>query len=316
MRTALYKKRIIFAPSSAKRIAIYDIEQSRWVMLELENKDIEGKFHDIVVYDHYVFLIGHRYPAIIKIDMEDYTIQYLNDWVEELKTLSGENIPGFVFANKVNDNKILIPQFLSNIVMELDLKTNLYRLIKIAALKGNIAGLAKTECNTYLLSINVLCEVDGQGIALKIIDLNTVLEKLFYYAVLDNNCLYIFPIRSARKNTAVMLDLQTEKSKSVFLQKQGDHYGNFSCIREIGNKIYLFSRKSNSLIIYDLCKNSCREIQICFKEDFKTYCIEDENGYMDLPIFLEDLKNTYKNQCILEKDNYGGRIWGICKTEF
>ena len=200
--------------------------------------------------------------------------------------------------------------------MELDLETNLYRFIKIAVLESNIVGVAKTECNTYLFSTNVLCEVDGQGIVQKIIDLNKVLENLFYYAVRDNNCLYIFPIRSTRQNTAVMIDLQTRKSKSVFLEKQEDHYGNFLCIREIGKKVHLFSRKSNSLIIYDLCKNSCREIQICFKKDFKTNFVEAEDGYMDLPIFFEDLENTYKSHCILEKESYGGRIWEICKTKF
>ena len=90
-------KYIVLAPANAEKIAIYDIEDGKMHYIELEEAEVNGNeiydaislFYGCLRDGDHVFLLGFYYPAIVRIDMKNFEVYYIKEWVKQLDS----NIP-------------------------------------------------------------------------------------------------------------------------------------------------------------------------------------------------------------------------------
>lgn len=147
-------QKLIFSPCKAKKIAIYNLEDDFMTYIPLEKveyrcKQNQGdiKFWNIFRNHSHVYLVGYSYPAIVKICMDSMEVTYITDWVEEIETYMEDDDNGGYFADGcvcVGD-KALLSVSCTNAVLELNLKTESTRLVKLDVPMEGIGGISSAD---------------------------------------------------------------------------------------------------------------------------------------------------------------------------
>lgn len=146
---------LVFAPWDAESIAVYNLKDDAVTYFplnarpqKLKESSVEAKFLNIMPYQSTAYLLGYSYPAIIKIDMESLSVDYITDWVEEVEEnidagdCSGYFGDGYVI---INDEMALLPIGCMNAVLELNLKTSDTRLRKLDISMKGIGGIGSAD---------------------------------------------------------------------------------------------------------------------------------------------------------------------------
>ena len=116
-----YQNKVIFVPSSAEKLVIYDLDDKSFlnitVILQEEyasfNKNY--KFADGFIKEDTLFLIPSTYPEVVFIDLKVWTVSSI-----EINTCDS-----FVFRKGMCevDNSIFVPSMINNIVLEFNYHT-------------------------------------------------------------------------------------------------------------------------------------------------------------------------------------------------
>lgn len=128
----VYKNKIIFVPGSAKDITIYDVENKSIDNIKLQKKDtynfynFQSKFSTAIRKGKYVYMLPETYPAIVKINCESWTVEYIDIDEEEMCFKKGIAVEG---------NVVLIPSVKANVCMQFNLETNEIIINKINNMK-------------------------------------------------------------------------------------------------------------------------------------------------------------------------------------
>lgn len=95
-----YDNQLVFVPFSADSVAIYLIEEERMIMLPLEKPREEAvcflndrKFTYASKWGKYIYMFPTTYPAILRLNMDDYTIHYLYEPIHKLNNY-------FMYSNR------------------------------------------------------------------------------------------------------------------------------------------------------------------------------------------------------------------------
>lgn len=153
-RTEKVGDNLVFAPWNAEKIAVYNLGKDVMMYIPLnkrkqrlkESSD-EAKFWNLMRHRSTVYLLGYSYPAIIKIDMEDLSVEYITDWVDEVEENIDEGDDNGYFGDGymiVND-LALLPIGCMNAVLELNLKTADTRLRKLDIPMKGIGGIGSAN---------------------------------------------------------------------------------------------------------------------------------------------------------------------------
>lgn len=113
------KGKIVFAPMTAERIAVYDTVTGTFEMLEFMDSDNEqyrrgNKFSNVLVHDNKVFLIGATYPYIIKLDVATYNLEYIPINITDCFNFRKGILVGEVYY---------VSSFNSNYILEFDMRS-------------------------------------------------------------------------------------------------------------------------------------------------------------------------------------------------
>lgn len=121
-----HKKKLILIPMTAKKIWIYDLKTDEWKGLErayTAGEDYHKEIFRAVEYKNNLFLIGSNYPAIIRMDMDTYKLEYLTEPYTFLEPLKKE-IEGYFRSDFcLKENQLLVASCLNNFVLCIDLDT-------------------------------------------------------------------------------------------------------------------------------------------------------------------------------------------------
>jgi UDP-2,3-diacylglucosamine pyrophosphatase LpxH len=125
----LHNGKIVCVPLNAKQIAIYDLKSKEIVMLPIREPRLDTSrydgtilFFDTVSYKNYVILIGAKYPAVLRINMDTFEVEYFDEWVEmiEKNSKSGDAIY-FRKNNVMIGNQLFVASIISPYVIQIDL---------------------------------------------------------------------------------------------------------------------------------------------------------------------------------------------------
>lgn len=152
--TAKIGNLLVFSPGTASKIAIYDLNRESLYYIPLQKMEFdckqnqnEVKFWNILQYHSDIYLLGHSYPAIIKINIESMETLYITDWVNDVENEieNGETSGYFGDGHVIINDMAFIPLGCINAVLELNFKTDCTKLRKLRVSMKGIGGLSSAD---------------------------------------------------------------------------------------------------------------------------------------------------------------------------
>lgn len=134
-----WKGKLIFVPSYAEKIWIYDLSSGKWDSISIDYPEIELKFGGALTYKDNMFLFGIYYPFILKVNLNNYSISYIE--VESCIERKKEK-EGLFFSNVVSvGHMAFCPVSVSNQVLQFDLRTSEYKWHYIGSKDNKYSGI-------------------------------------------------------------------------------------------------------------------------------------------------------------------------------
>lgn len=146
----LYENKIFFIPCTAKNISIYDIEKDNITSIELKEVDSQkypwylagNKFNDGVLYKDSLFLVASTYPAIVKLDLKTYLLEYYSQWIKgEFAFRKSPAIVGEMFY---------VPSIKGNEVLCFDMETRKAKLYNVGEDNNGSWGICRIEDDLWI----------------------------------------------------------------------------------------------------------------------------------------------------------------------
>lgn len=121
-------RKFYFSPNSAKTICIYDESTGERKDIPFENPLEFGNFGGILKYEHYLYFLPNRYPAIVRLDEKTGELTYYRECLEEiLPTVTAQHMELLGPCAWISyPNLIYMSALQSNKVMTFDLATGAY----------------------------------------------------------------------------------------------------------------------------------------------------------------------------------------------
>lgn len=140
-----YNKKLILVPMTAEKIWIFDLENNQWKgikrKLMADGNNCHGEIFRAVEYKNDLFLIGSNYPAIIRMNMTTYELEYLTEPYTFLKSLKKDECY-FRADFCVDNNQILLASCLNNYVLCVNLDSFHYEWYEVGEKGFCYSGIA------------------------------------------------------------------------------------------------------------------------------------------------------------------------------
>lgn len=218
-------------PHSAKNIAVYCKENGNFKYINLKEYSVdelnEKGFQEVYYWksvhlDKYIYILGYRYPNIVRLDTESLEIVYIDQWITGVNAFvePGDKKGYFSAGYVIKEDKLLLPLGCMSGVLELNLVTLGATVRKIEASFNGIGGIADIGNNTAMLvgrgeNTNriMLWNYENDTVSEIVIeDMSTGIWDPFYAPLVYHNKVYLFPIAASH---IYMIDLFA-KQVSVF----------------------------------------------------------------------------------------------------
>ncbi|MDE7324000.1 MAG: hypothetical protein K2N73_15065 [Lachnospiraceae bacterium] len=160
IKICFYDNNLIFIPQYGKRINIYNLYNKLLVDIEIPNltESIQPPyFCEAVVYKQYLFMMGAKYPGIIKVNLENYEVEIIDQRFIKLQNEICMNIYGIFLGTEgvLEANKFFIPCYQCNKVLEINLDIGEYCLYEVGSKNNQYARIIKAGDTFVLVTHNV-----------------------------------------------------------------------------------------------------------------------------------------------------------------
>lgn len=151
---SVWNDKLIFTPNKEKKIWIYDLVSRQWDSLPIKDHDhIFGTsvFYQIHLYNTKMFLVGGGFPAIVCLDLENNSIEYIDNPYKDILTRHpNPDYLYFWYFGVKSDNKLYFASCLDNYVLILNMDTLEYDWIKVGDNDNTYLGMTYDGNNFWL----------------------------------------------------------------------------------------------------------------------------------------------------------------------
>ena len=139
---------------------MYDIEENRFHKIEINIKrciknssiyKFQYKCSKGLVYDNYLYIFPCCFSAIIRMDLNDYSLDYIDDWAEEInpkvKNRNEVYFRSFFFDG---DKNVWLAGCAGNYIMKFDLSSNCHMVFEVGSTENCFSDM-------YITSDNQIC---------------------------------------------------------------------------------------------------------------------------------------------------------------
>lgn len=284
-----YDEKIYFVPAAAEHIAVYEPDKNNLYNLPIEAVDQDknlhykrgAKFNGGMVVGKYVYMMPCTYPGFIRIDPENDTVEYYDDWV-------GDGDYLFRKAPLIDENIIYLPSTMNNKILKIDTNTCSGQLLHIDTKQGGWWSMCKRYGDYWLspqmpgpiirwnTKTNAITEFGNYPTAFD--GRNFYFTRVFQY---DDKIVLI----SARANMSIILDTVTGDMIPLILTKNNKDIKTTTYYFEMDGYIYLGLSEESKVQYIKL------NIENLSTESFKFRCSKNVD------------RLNYDMQCNLMKSN-------------
>lgn len=132
-----YNGKLILTPHRTRKVWIYDLSSKDWDSIEIIEKEnsygLSGIYQSYI-YNNNIFLIGGGYPAIIRLDIENKSCDYIESPYKDMISRHTD-IDFFYFRlhGVQLENNLFLASCLDNYILKFDMETEKYQWIKIGS---------------------------------------------------------------------------------------------------------------------------------------------------------------------------------------
>lgn len=148
------QNKLILAPFTTKKIWIYDLGSKYWDSVttkELDHCVAAGGFQQAYEYKNKLFLIGSGYPAILSLDLENNSCDYIEAPYKDM--IARHPKPDnryFGYYGVKSANILYLVSLLDNYILKFDMDTLEYHWIKIGNDNHTYVGITWGEKNFWI----------------------------------------------------------------------------------------------------------------------------------------------------------------------
>lgn len=219
----IWNGKLILTPGMSKKIWIYDLVSKHWEDLPVKeyNHWGTGSISQIYEYKNKLFLIGGSYPAILCLDLEHNTCDYIEEPYKEVMTRLPEiNFSYFRTHGIRLYNNLYLASCLDNFVLKFNMDTMEYQWIKVGNDKYMYSGIT-WDGNYFWLSPRLNTDIvkwDGKE-NVKVLSLSDDYKQnaqMYVWGACYDGRQIIFP--SSTQAKSILMDIQ--KDCFHFCEKQ------------------------------------------------------------------------------------------------
>ena len=165
---AYYEGILVIAPRNEHRILIYDLGKNkieREIPIDIsimgDESNVFNLFSRIAIIGNFAYILPGRYPAIIKLDLVDYSISLIDAWYKSNKdAVVDEGRTIFSAAGTMNDD-ILLPFWQVGKMMIFHTKEENWDIVQVPQYEKFIFDIAIHKNEAYVSSSlkNTICKI-------------------------------------------------------------------------------------------------------------------------------------------------------------
>lgn len=332
LKAVTVEGKIIFSPSAANNVAIYDPDSNEFTMLPIYDSykrdrkaNKKQKYGDIVICEHYAYVIPAMYSAILKIDM-------CNKKVISSIEISGTDKYVFRKGGLLKGDLYYISSANSNIVLILDTSNDSVKLAKVGENNNGSWSIVDDGKAFWILpyiggkvikwdiSTGKIDEFAGYPHGFKYRD------KMFIKGVFCHGKIIAVPTQA---NMVLSIDV-TDGSMSCVQQEDAWLDGTISYLGEYGEEIYLLRcmsektwlrAKDNRMYGWNKFNDQINTYEILMNNDLCGYVkdvIEREDDRImedeiKLQHILKYMTNVSDQNRVVNGNNYGEIIHNMMR---
>lgn len=218
-----WKDTIIILPLNGKSIYMYDLNEDKWEKISVYNEDLPNKFLEGMVYKDCLFAFGHWYGSIVKVNLCDFEIEYIDisRYKKDSNEIIGTQIVGV-------DEKVYLPlcQYDKILVFDMDNST-----IEEISINNNEKGFTAIQYyNNQFVALSRIGQQmiiwDGKNNYNTIKGILPDYNDLYFHGVIINNSEIVLPSTHEKEiNYFVNDKMDCEKINScvLFCNKVDDY---------------------------------------------------------------------------------------------
>lgn len=212
----VYNGKLVFATNFTKKLWLYDLSTKHWDSLTIKEYKHwgPGGIYQTYIYENKLFLIGGSYPAIICLDLENNSCDYIEEPYKEIMARQPDIDHHYFRLHGVqSENTLYLPSCLDNFVLKFDMETRKHQWIKVGEDGHRYSGITWDGTHFWLSPFRNtdLIKWDGNE-DIKILSISHNLEqapkKYTWGACYDGNQV-IFPCASQPKSIRIDTDNDT-----------------------------------------------------------------------------------------------------------
>lgn len=213
---------LIFVPCMAEEIAVYNYKNEQMKKIPLRevtgnyrvNYSGEYKFWTGISYKNYVYLLGLRYPAIIRLNPCTGETVYDTNWLEAVELKINGDRPGYWADWIIRGKYAYLPCLCLSAVLRYDLETNEKIIIDIPSKIEGFYGIGDDGTNLWMVPMECenIVKWNPESGAVKEIKVPYRRKEIFPFhkPMFTQKGAYLFPFRT---EDVFRIDLKTETVK-------------------------------------------------------------------------------------------------------
>lgn len=318
-----YGDNLIFVPASADELAVYNLisKDVRYIGLkEVSAKgneiyDRQSKFWNAVKTDEYLYMFGYYYPAIIRMNLVTFEIEYINDWVTKIdKHIPPEDARGYIGnGHYVEGSDIIVPFMCAPALLRLNTDT---LSTEIELLNTSLDGMGTLSCDGEYIYLQGKGDSIGRFSKVSIIDRMVVFDGIqiedvervdysvaFAPPVLAGDRLFLLPQEGKKAYELITsdMDLINPAWGQFLIEFENEKDQWISCVKIVGRKVYFITNHDKLWHEFDLETENIRHFEMLLPEKYvaeemmKKISLSVENNVpltekdVDLNTFIESI---------------------------
>lgn len=317
---AKWKNLLILAPRSSNKILVYNILEKTFLEIRLKTDRIQDQdrynlFAGVHIHGSYAFLIPGRFSAVVRLDLCTFEVKYFDSCIENVKkAIKNYDKSKVLFArcDCVLDDKILLPCWQGNFIMEFEFETGQFKLVEFSEIRGELSGGYVQNQILFLATKNdnFLFKCDLYGTVLDKVEIKTDAERGISFLTNFGSKAIVIPVFGKKiiqwnwdtKNVTEVFRLTDTKKKNSYV---GGFFGEvdvLSSVKDGKGNLWMYSIWGNEILKLDMNTGYVEKIaatlsEKCAKKKVisfleKTRSVWGEDSLLSISDFCDELLNT------------------------
>lgn len=294
----VHEDNVFAAPCNGYCIWRYNKKEKQFYGLKLQNLEENGEYIYNALkkagkYKDSIYFFPGRYSSIVKVDLNNYKVDYLDDW--KIKNIV-EGDQNRVVFNNIHFNSVqglcVLPSWRGSGGLLFDLEMNMFRQMDQLFSVDEIMDCVSIGNDSYAFTkknSNIFSTLGEKSAKTKVGEV----DERFYFVVAGEECLLVPQVG----NRIIVVDSNTGENRSIYTANIDENIKNslFPAFVVEGEAVYIFSYYEQKLLIVNSNTWKVRELELRYDEETKMKLQIRKELWLSKNIYFENKEYSIAN---------------------